>query len=80
MAAPAHVAKSSEGFAFRRRRRCGVGVGLFVVMMREVVECLNGGARVRVEGYTALASTVEVLESMDSGFVVLSVWCIGIGC
>ena len=44
LAAPASVAKSSEGLAFGRRRRCGIGVGLFVVMMREVVEGLGGGA------------------------------------
>ena len=78
MATPAGIAKGSEGLAFGRRRRCGVGEGLFVVMMREVVERLDGGARVGVEGDSILASTVEVLESMDSCFVVLSMWCIGI--
>ena len=78
LATPAGIAKGSEGLAFGRRRRCGVGEGLFVVMMREVVECLDGGARVGVEGDSILASTVEVLESMDSCFVVLSMWCVGI--
>jgi len=47
-------------------------------MMREVIECLDGGARVGVEGDTILARIIEVIESMDSCFVVLSMWCVGI--
>ena len=50
------------------------------MVMREMVECLDGGARVGVEGDTIFTCTVEVLESMDSGFVVLRVRCVGIGC
>ena len=44
MTALAGVAKSGKGFTFGRRWRCGVGVGLFVVMMREMVEGLGSGA------------------------------------
>ena len=48
------------------------------MMMREVVEGLGGGTGIGVEGDAILASTEEVLESMDRSFAVLSVRCIGI--
>ena len=49
-------------------------VCFFVVMVREVIEGLKGGACVGVEGDTILACTVEVLKSVDGRFIVLCVW------
>ena len=43
-------------------------------MMREVIECLEGLGGVRVKGYDVLASAEQVLEDVNSRFVVLMVW------
>ena len=59
--------------AFGGRRRGSIGVCLFIVVVRKVVECLQGRRRVGMEGNAVLAGAVEVLEDMESGFVVLDV-------
>ena len=54
--------------------RISVGVCFFVVIMREVVECLEGLRGVVLVGDAMLASAVQVFECMDCGFVVLFAW------
>ena len=54
-----------------RRGRSSVRVYLFVVVMREVVECLEGLRSVGVVEDAILAGTEQVLECVDRGFVVL---------
>ena len=57
--------------AFGRRQRSGVGVGLLIVMMREVIERLKRRARVCVVGDAVLRRTVDIAKRVNGAFVVL---------
>ena len=57
------------------RERGSVGVCIFVVVTREVVECSEGTRCVGVVGDTVFAGAIEVVfQCVDSGFVVLLTW------
>ena len=62
--------------ALGRRRRSGVGVGLLIVMMREVIERLKRRARVRVVGDAVLRRTVDIVKRVNGAFVVLVARCL----
>ena len=57
--------------ALRRRGRSGIGVGFFVVMMGEMVKCLERVRGVGVVGDAVLAGAVEVLEAVESREIML---------
>lgn len=49
LATPAGIAEGSELVALRRGRWCRIGVCLFVVVIGEVIKCLESVRRVRME-------------------------------
>jgi hypothetical protein len=61
LAAPAGVTERSEaGTITRSGWGDGVGVGLFVVVVRKMVECLKSIAGVRVKGYSIICRAVQI--------------------
>ena len=68
---PTHVAVTGELMVPGWRRRGGVRVCVAVVVVREVVEGLDGVVGVGLKGNPVFRGTVEVLEGVDGGLVVL---------
>ena len=60
--------------AFRWRRRSGVGVGFFVVVVWEVVESLERLGGIGVERDTIFACVEEIFENMDGSLIMLVMW------
>jgi len=50
---------------------CGIIVCFLVVMLREVIERLEGKACIGMVRYTIFTGAVEVFQCMDGSFIVL---------
>ena len=62
---PASVTKGSEIGTITWSRRGSVGVGLFVVVVGEVIEGLDGVASVGVKRYAIISRAVDVFEGVE---------------
>ena len=71
MTTPAGVTKCGKLMALGRRRGSSVRVRFFVVMMGEMIECLNSRVGGGMERDAIFASAVKIFENMKSSLVVL---------
>ena len=71
LATPACVAEGGEFVTFCRGRRSGIRVGFFVMVVREMIECLKGGGTVRVVRNAIVGSGIQIFQGMNGSLVVL---------
>ena len=79
LTAPARVSKCSEEMAFGWRGGSSVGVCLFVVVVRKMIEGSEGSVAVRMEGDAIGTGAVEIFEAMDGSLVMLVGGIIAVG-
>ena len=71
MTTPTGITECGETGTVPRGRGGGICVGLFVMMGRKMVECLESVAGVRMEADAVITGAVEILEGVNGRLVML---------